>query len=173
MAVADYIKPLIRLRKELAQNLRTQGVDAEDTETFNTLVPKVLQTKGSAGVTFGEWITIVDTNTFTIEKIPFLPKKIAISSEHVLKNEFASTVNMTYISLMNIDDIDGTDETLLSEDNSITVSDIGAEVTFGGTEGNYTVTVSFANINEALEAPYFFKSGVAYSWVCSDDSWEV
>ena len=45
--IADYLKNLLKQRKDLADNLVQKGLDASDTELLDTLVPKVLdiQTK--------------------------------------------------------------------------------------------------------------------------------
>ena len=40
---ADYLNDLVAQKKALAENLNTKGVSASDTETLNTLVPKVLE----------------------------------------------------------------------------------------------------------------------------------
>lgn len=47
MAVYDYLKALEKQKKQLAENLNTKGVYAKEDETFNTLVPKVLQISAS------------------------------------------------------------------------------------------------------------------------------
>ena len=46
---ADYLNDLVVQKKALADNLNTKGVSASDTETLNTLVPKVLDIVGGGG----------------------------------------------------------------------------------------------------------------------------
>ena len=46
---ADYLNDLVAQKKALADNLNTKGVSASDTETLNTLVPKVLDISGGGG----------------------------------------------------------------------------------------------------------------------------
>ena len=53
MAIADYLQKLVELKKQLAANLRSMGVAAEDSEKLNTLVPKVLECKTEQNV---EWV---------------------------------------------------------------------------------------------------------------------
>ena len=43
MAIVNYLKELKEQKKQLAANITAQGVQANESETFNTLVPKVLQ----------------------------------------------------------------------------------------------------------------------------------
>ena len=54
MAIADYLQKLVELKKQLAANLRSMGVAAEDGEKLNTLVPKVLECKTEQNVEFVE-----------------------------------------------------------------------------------------------------------------------
>lgn len=44
--IADYLTDLVQQRKNLASNLTTMGVDSEQDELFNDLVPKVLNING-------------------------------------------------------------------------------------------------------------------------------
>ena len=39
---SDYTRTLVRKRNDLADNIETMGVEADQTEKLNTLVPKVL-----------------------------------------------------------------------------------------------------------------------------------
>lgn len=49
--IMAYINELKHQRDLLAENLNTKGVEAAKTETFNTLVPKVLEISGNDNVT--------------------------------------------------------------------------------------------------------------------------
>ena len=40
---SDYTRTLVRKRNDLADNIETKGVEADQTEKLNTLVPKVLE----------------------------------------------------------------------------------------------------------------------------------
>jgi hypothetical protein len=51
--ISEYLNELITQRDKLADNLNTKGVAAEKTETFNTLVPKVLDIKSGGSVVTG------------------------------------------------------------------------------------------------------------------------
>ena len=52
---ADYLNDLVAQKNALAENLNTKGVSASDTETLNTLVPKVLQISGDGGGDSGSY----------------------------------------------------------------------------------------------------------------------
>ena len=54
---ADYLNDLVAQKKALADNLNTKGVSASDTETLNTLVPKVLQISGGDSGSYDEGYT--------------------------------------------------------------------------------------------------------------------
>lgn len=60
MSIATYLTALDRDRDALAANLTTKGVPASSSETFTTLVPKVLDipSGGSGGI---EWNTFTET----------------------------------------------------------------------------------------------------------------
>ena len=49
MAIYNYLQALDEQRRQLAANLNTKGVQANEDETFNSLVPKVLQIENSTG----------------------------------------------------------------------------------------------------------------------------
>lgn len=49
ITIADYLLELDKQRDKLAENLNTMGVTANNTEKFNTLVPKVLQIPQEGG----------------------------------------------------------------------------------------------------------------------------
>lgn len=62
MAIADYLQKLVELKNQLAANLRSMGVAAEDGEKLNTLVPKVLECKTEQNVEFVEGTDFTGTN---------------------------------------------------------------------------------------------------------------
>ncbi|MCI6582529.1 MAG: hypothetical protein MSH15_11210 [Oscillospiraceae bacterium] len=51
MAIVNYLKELKEQKKQLAANITVKGVQANESETFNTLVPKVLQIQNNTGTT--------------------------------------------------------------------------------------------------------------------------
>lgn len=51
MAIIDYLKELNTQKTQLANILNSKGVQASETETFNTLIPKVLQIENGNGKT--------------------------------------------------------------------------------------------------------------------------
>ena len=55
--IAEYLEELNKQRNHLAKNLNTMGVQANATETLNTLVPKVLQIQHSGSETF--YLTLI------------------------------------------------------------------------------------------------------------------
>ena len=52
---ADYLNDLVAQKNALADNLNTKGVSASQSETLNTLVPKVLQISGEGGGDSGSY----------------------------------------------------------------------------------------------------------------------
>ena len=76
---AEYLNKLITQKNTLADNLATKGVDATHDETFETLVPKVLEISSGGGVGIypidntgmpaGD-VTVPD-GVVTLSKIPF------------------------------------------------------------------------------------------------------
>lgn len=58
--IAQQLAKLDQLRQQFAANLVTKGVDAEQTEKFNTLVPKVLKISG--GETPAEKVVLYDAD---------------------------------------------------------------------------------------------------------------
>ena len=47
--IDEYLQELITQKENLANNLRAKGVDADASETLNTLVPKVLNIQNGGG----------------------------------------------------------------------------------------------------------------------------
>ena len=45
--IAKYLEELLKQKEQLANNLRIKGVEADSSETLNTLIPKILQIQGS------------------------------------------------------------------------------------------------------------------------------
>lgn len=66
MSIATYLTALDRDRDALAANLTTKGVPASSSETFTTLVPKVLDIPSGGGGGEIEW----DTSTETTITVP-------------------------------------------------------------------------------------------------------
>lgn len=52
---ADYLNDLVAQKNALADNLNTKGVSASQSETLNTLVPKILQISGEGGGDSGSY----------------------------------------------------------------------------------------------------------------------
>ncbi len=44
--IAKYLEELLKQKEQLANNLRIKGVEADSSETLNTLIPKILQIQG-------------------------------------------------------------------------------------------------------------------------------
>ncbi|MGN0613671.1 MAG: leucine-rich repeat domain-containing protein [Porcipelethomonas sp.] len=65
MAIADYLQKLVELKNQLAENLRSMGVAAEDSEKLNTLVPKVLECETEQNVEFVEGTDFTGTSSAT------------------------------------------------------------------------------------------------------------
>ena len=64
MSIATYLTALDRDRDALAANLVTKGVQASSSETFTTLVPKVLDIPSGGGGGEIEWNTSTDCPSF-------------------------------------------------------------------------------------------------------------
>lgn len=75
--MADIIQKfskLVELKKDLADNLVTKGVEASQEELFNTLIPKVLDISGGGG---GDLPPNVEVGIITIPKTVFINMAVA------------------------------------------------------------------------------------------------
>ena len=46
--IAKYLEELLKQKEQLVTNLRIKGVEADSSETLNTLIPKILQIQDSS-----------------------------------------------------------------------------------------------------------------------------
>ena len=64
--ISEYLSELVTQKSSLAANLVTKGVSASDSETLNTLVPKVLLIPSGSGITPTGTINISENGTVDV-----------------------------------------------------------------------------------------------------------
>ena len=69
---SDYTRTLVRKRNDLADNIETKGVEADQTEKLNTLVPKVLEIQTGGAPLEIEFIELVQF----VNEVQFAPSSM-------------------------------------------------------------------------------------------------
>ena len=69
---SDYTRTLVRKRNDLADNIETKGVEADQTEKLNTLVPKVLDIQTGGAPLEIEFIELVQF----VNEVHFAPSSM-------------------------------------------------------------------------------------------------
>lgn len=126
---ADYLQELVNQRKALANNLSEKGVEASEEETFNTLVPKVLDIDNSEEIytellsmTFGEDSLI--TSTFKV-----------IQKNGSFNQDFEFKKGMTWEQLIN------SDYNILNDDGYVYFYEGGTSVYFNIYGGGHSLSL--------------------------------
>ena len=60
------------------------------------------------------------------------------------------------------------------DDNTFVYDSISKDLVYTteqAEDGTYTITISFAKLNEMTQKPYLFKGGYEYNWVASSKEW--
>lgn len=169
---AKYLESLIKTKEKLVDNLNSKGIPSDKTEVFNTLVEKVTQIAGSnvAGLTYGEVMFTEDEDTFSISGLTALPTAFGLSCDSVITEQL-SEANKIYIGLFcyNPDEEKVTFYKYL-DDNTFVFDKVSTDLVYSyeqNDDGTYTITISFAQLNEMTMKPYYFKGGYEYNWVAS------
>ena len=171
---AELLQALINKRQEFVENLNVKGVEATENETFNSLVKKIKTIYDTGGLAYGEWIPIINTDTFTISGLNALPTAFGLSCEKVITDRINEQGSI-FIALFNYEPEKDTVTFYKYLDDSTFVYDTVTTdlvyTTEQAEDGTYSVTISFAALNEMTVKPYLFKGGYEYNWVASSKAW--
>ena len=175
-STAEYIQGLINNQQQLAKNLNQMGVSASASERFDGLIPKVLDIPTQVGITNNTWLPVSNTTEYTIENIPFIPAKIAMSCDDVLNRGNNMVVQGTnLVAIINVDfPLDSTQIVELTEKSYVIIENFTSNVVVTITQqsdGNYTVNMSLDELNLVSGTPYCFKGGYEHNWVITDKEW--
>ena len=167
-----YLQALDMNKSKLVDNLNSKGVKSDKSELFNTLVDKVLLITGSdiVGLSYGEILFIEDTYSFSISGLTALPTAFGLSCERVITDRL-SEANKIFISLFCYNpEEDKVTFYKYIDDNTLVFDKVSMDLVYTYElldDGTYTVTISFAALNEMTQKPYYFKGGYEYNWVAS------
>lgn len=170
----QYLNALKVQKDKLADNLTAKNVECSKTEVFNTLIKKINTIYDTGGLAYGEWVPIDDTDTFTISGLNALPTSFGLSCEDVI-TEYYTQDGLIYIALFNYEpEKEDVSFYKYLDDNTFVYDTIVKDLVYSteqAEDGTYTVTISFAALNEMTEKPYLFKGGFEYNWVASSKEW--
>ncbi|MGI6279435.1 MAG: hypothetical protein ACOYJS_02620 [Acutalibacteraceae bacterium] len=178
MAISDYLSEIKRQRDLLKTNLKLKNVYVENCTTFNQLTKKVaeIQITAKTGVQNGVWTPTVAVEAFSLSGLNFVPAKLAIFCEDILTNSYNSATEHINIALLNIELTRKEIELLKNGGDTGIIFDpsgFSADITLEETNGLYSVTVSFEEINRDLEIPYKFKANASHVWCVAQEGWLV
>ena len=169
-----YIESLKEQRELLANNLINKGVECTNNEVYDSLVHKVTTIYDTGGLAYGEWMPLFNTDTFVIEGLNALPTNFGLSCEKVITDRIIEE-GCIFIALFNYEP--GKDTVTFYkylDDNTFVYDGISKDLVYTteqAEDGTYTVTISFAALNEMTAKPYLFKGGYEYNWVASSKEW--
>ena len=171
---AELLLALLNRRRELVENLAVKGVEAEEDETFNSLIKKIKTIYDTGGLAYGEWVPLMNTDTFTISGLNALPTAFGLSCEKVITDRI-NEEGCIFIALFNYEP-DKNEVTFYKylDDNTFVFDSITTDLVYTteqAQDGTYTVTISFSALNEMSAKPYLFKGGYEYNWVASSKAW--
>lgn len=169
---ADYLSALKAKQAELAAGLRGRGVPAEDNELLDTLVPKVSTVTMVDGLAKGTSLALASRDVFTVREIPHFPHRICISAQEAMSADTSTTSDYVLINLLTVDNITADVTEYEIEVNTLTAkAAVKVYVTVTQEDEGYTVSVSLAEANAALTAPYIFYGNTAYNWIITTEGW--
>ena len=171
---AEYLQALINQRRKLAENLNAKGVEATETETFNSLAKKIKTIYDTGGLAYGEWLPLVNTDTFTISGLNALPTAFGLSCEKVITDRINEEGSI-FIALFNYEpEKENVTFYKYLDDNTFVFDSVTTDLVYTtekAEDGTYTITISFSKLNEMTVKPYLFKGGYEYNWVASSKEW--
>lgn len=171
---ADYLNALIEQKKRLAENLNAKGVETGETETFNSLADKITTIYDTGGLAYGEWMPLINTDTFTISGLNALPTNFGLSCEKVITDRIMEQ-GVIFIALFNYEpEKEKVTFYKYLDDNTFVFDSVTSDLVYSyeqAEDGTYTVTISFTALNEMTLKPYLFKGGYEYNWVASSKEW--
>lgn len=169
-----YIQSLKENRNLLAENLNAKGVECANTEKLDSLAKKITTIYDTGGLAYGEWMPLFNTDTFTIEGLNALPTNFGLSCEKVITDRITES-GCVLIALFNFEpENDKVTFYKYLDDNTFVYDSISNDLVYTteqAEDGTYTVTISFAALNEMTAKPYLFKGGYEYNWVASSKEW--
>ena len=174
MTTEKLLAEIVNQKKDMIDRLKNKGLSILEDEKLNSLVPKIDDIYQREGCAYGEQILLFNSDTFTISNLRFKPTRIAISCDSVLVNNVDSTRDYIFIALLSVDKLTD-NETIYQLDNGQLYGGNGvnvvADVTISEEPEGYSVTVSFASLNEDSVIQYVFKGGELHQWVASSEAW--
>lgn len=168
------LSALIKARDKLIANSTQKGVEVKSDEKLNGIADKLLTIYDTGGLAYGEWMPFFNTDTFTISGLNALPTAFGLSCEKVITNRITEAGNI-FIALFNYEpEKDEVTFYKYLDDNTFIFDKISTDLVYTTKQeedGTYTVTISFAELNEMTLKPYLFKGGYEYNWVASSKAW--
>lgn len=168
------MQALVKQREKLAENLNAKGVEATTTETFNSLAKKIKTIYDTGGLAYGEWMPLMNTDTFTVSGLNALPTAFGLSCEKVITDRI-NEEGCIFIALFNYEpDKEKVTFYKYLDDNTFVYDSVTTDLVYTteqAEDGTYTITISFAALNEMTIKPYLFKGGYEYNWVASSKAW--
>ncbi len=178
MAINDYISVIAEQRDNLKNNLKAKNVYIDGCDTFNQLIPKVLDVtvESKTGAQNGVWTPTVTCDSLKISGLRFIPAKMAVCCEDILTKNYTSVTSHINIAILNIELT--AKETSLIQNGSTTgiaVDQTGftADVIVEESNGLYSITLSFEEINKTTETPYYFKANSSHIWCVAEKGWLI
>lgn len=159
---------VVRQRNRLVQTLVENDVSASQSETINTLIPKVGKIAKRADTVYGERTLLASEQSFQITGIPFEPSQIAVVCEKALGNKIRSVTDYVYVALLSLD-TDSSDSVSgqLSTGNGLQFAgelDPSEVMSVTEQDGTYTVSLSFDGLNSEQSVPVAFAPFYTYTW---------
>lgn len=154
MAIADYLRKLVELKNQLVKNLKSMSVTADESEKFNTLIPKVLECKTDVfwlsdtvstevtSVNIPNGVTLIDSSAF-YEYTSLASITIPDSVKHIGSSAFYGCTSLARITIP--DSVADIDDGAFSHCTSLSSVTIGNGVMFIG-DGVFDNCTNLANI---------------------------
>jgi hypothetical protein len=165
---------LLRARDEQIDSLRRKGVEVADGETLNSIGKKMLTIYDTGGLAYGEWFPLFNTDTFTISGLNALPTAFGLSCEKVITDRITEAGNIFIAMFCFEPEKEQVTFYKYLDDNTFIFDKVSSDLVYTterAEDGTYTVTISFAALNEMTIKPYLFKGGFEYNWVASSKAW--
>lgn len=171
---ADYLQALKTQKDLLVNRLTAKAVECSGNEKFNTLIKKIGAIYDTGGLAYGEWSVMENADTFTISGLNALPTSFGLSCEQIITDKVVvlNAILITFFSFS--PDKETVTFYKYLDDNTFVYDSVSADLVYTteqAADGTYTVTISFAQLNEMSAKPYVFKGGYDYNWVASSKEW--
>lgn len=169
----QYLRSLVNCKTKLARYLTEKGVPSDKGELYNSLVEKVkdITSSDTVGLSYGEVVLVEDRDTFTLRGLKSLPTAFGISCESVITDRLSETGRI-YIALFCYNP---NEERVMfykyMDDDTFVYDKVATDLVYRTDQtedGLYSISISFAELNEMTMKPYYFKGGYEYNWVASE-----